>query len=83
MGKCWLLILLELIAGSGGVVFAMFSYSTHCSVSFYFKVQGAMEKNCIRRPELKCFVFLGVIFQELVIDFLTIDSSLVVGSSIL
>ena len=35
-GICWLLILLELIAGSGGVVFAMFSYSTHCSVSFYF-----------------------------------------------
>ena len=58
LGICWLLILLELIAGSGGVVFAMFSYSTHCSVSFYFKVQGAMEKNCIRRHELKCFCIL-------------------------
>ena len=64
--------------------------SLQCSVILHtvlsasiFKVQGAIEKNCIRRYELKCFCILGVIFQELVIDFLTIHSSLVVGSSIL
>ena len=57
---------------------------TVLSSSIFFEVQGAMERNCIRRHELKCFAFLRVIFQELVIDFFrTIDSSLVVGSSIL
>ena len=35
-GICWLLILLELIAGSGGVVFAMFSYSIRCIAGFHF-----------------------------------------------
>jgi len=53
--------LLELIAGSGGVVFASPGYSMHClSSSIFFEVQGAMERNCIRRHELKCFcIFKG------------------------
>ena len=37
----------------------------------FFKVQGAIEKNCIRRFELKCFHILKGHFWELVIDFLT------------
>ena len=64
-GICWLLILLELIAGSGGVVFASPGYSMHFLSSFiFFGVQGAMERNCNRRHELKCFAFLRVISRS-------------------
>ena len=50
--------LLELIAGSS--LHPQAILCTVLSSSIFFGVQGAMERNCIRRHELKCFcIFKG------------------------
>ena len=48
--------LLELIAGSS--LHPQAILCTVLSSSIFFEVQGAMERNCIRRHELKCFCIL-------------------------
>ena len=54
--------LLELIAGSS--LHPQAILCTVLSSSIFFGVQGAMERNCIRRHELKCFAFLRVISRS-------------------
>ena len=68
-GICWLLILFELIAGSMRVRWCRLCIlhsilHTVLSASI-FKVQGAIEKNCIRGHELNCFHILrGSFFRS-------------------